>query len=49
MSEDQFTKLFKYVQQIDEKVNRIEENMVTKTDYNHLLNIMDNYATHLDT
>lgn len=49
MSDDQFTKLFRYVQEIDQKVDRIEANMVTKADYNNLLNIMDGYAAHLDT
>lgn len=41
MSDDQFTKLFRYVEQINQKVDRIEANMVTKDNYNNLLNIMD--------
>lgn len=49
MSDDQFTKLFKYVEAINDRVIRIEDNMATKDDIRQLTTIMDNYAAHLDT
>lgn len=44
MSQDEFTKLFKYVQEIDTRTRRMEENMVTKEDHNRLVNAVDAYA-----
>ena len=41
-------KLFKYVQSIDQKVSRIEEEMATKEDIRVLTTIIDGYAAKID-
>ncbi len=36
MSEDEFTKLFKYVQRIEQKLDSVAENIAAKKDLNYL-------------
>jgi uncharacterized protein YlxW (UPF0749 family) len=48
MSQDEFTKLFKYVQKIELLVDHINENMATKEDLNNLTNTVDGYAKKVD-
>ncbi len=43
MKEDQFTKLFKYVQGIDQKVDVVKDNMATRSDLNRLTETIDNF------
>lgn len=49
MSDDQFTKLFKFVQKIDTKVEHLQENVSTKSDVQHVLTVIDGYVAKLDT
>ncbi len=48
MSDDQFIKLFKYMQKVEKKVDDIAENMATKDDIRQLTSIIDGYASKLD-
>lgn len=49
MSEDEFTKLFKYVQRIEEKLDTLGENVATKEGLNRLTNSVDAYAKQAET
>lgn len=49
MSDDQFTKLFNYVSQLDIKLDKVIETMVTKDEHNQLIDLIDGYAAKLDT
>ncbi len=48
MNDDQFTKLFKYIVKIDERTERIEENMTAKDEFNHLVSALDAFLGRLD-
>lgn len=49
MSEDQFMKLFKYISEIDRKLDGVVETMATKDDIRRLESVIDGYAAKLDT
>jgi hypothetical protein len=49
MSEDEFTKLFKYVQGIDHKIDALAENVSTKESMNNLMNTLDAFLKRLDS
>lgn len=49
MSDDQYMKLFKYMQTIDNKVDVIVESMATKDDIRRLESLIDGYAAKLDS
>ena len=49
MSEDQFTKLFKYIQKIDKKTDYLQENSATKFNIERLLAKIDSCKGTLDT
>lgn len=49
MSDDQFMKLFKYVEETRHEVAEIREDMATKKDVGELRDTVINYAEHLDT
>lgn len=43
MNDDQFDKLFNYLQQMDRRLQNVEENMATKSSIDHLINTMDGF------
>ena len=49
MSEDEFTKLFKYVARIEKKLDALTENVATKDEVNNLTNAIDAYAKQTET
>lgn len=49
MSDDQFTKLFKYMQGVDKKVDTVIENMATKDDTRRIEGLIDGYAARILT
>lgn len=49
MSDDQFTKLFRYVEETRTEVREIKETMATKDDIRRLESLIDGYAAKLDT
>lgn len=49
MNDNQFAKLFEFVQKIDEKVDHLQENVSTKSDIQHVLTVIDGYVAKLDT
>lgn len=49
MSEDEFTKLFKYVQRIEKKLDTLAESVATKQELNILTNAVDAYAKQSET
>jgi hypothetical protein len=49
MSDDQFTKLFKYIEETRREVADIHENMATKKDIEELRNTVIDFAANLDT
>ena len=49
MSDDQFMKLFKYVEETRHEVAEIRETMATKKDVEELRNTVVDYAENLDT
>ncbi len=49
MSEDEFTKLFKYVNRIEKKLDTLVENVATKDELNLLTNAVDAYAKQTET
>lgn len=49
MSEDQFMKLFKYVEETRQEVAYIHENMATKADVEELRDTVVDFAGHIDT
>lgn len=49
MSEGEFTKLFKYVQRIEKKVDALSENVATKESVDSLTNAVDAYAKKVET
>lgn len=48
MTEDQFTKLFKYISSIDHKLDDVIETMATKDDIRQLQTVIDGYAAKID-
>lgn len=48
MSQDEFTKLFKYMQDEFDKINSKLENTATKDDLNRLTGAVDSYAKKVD-
>jgi len=44
MSEDEFTKLFQYVQRTEKKVDAMAENMATKADMQRVIGLLDAIA-----
>lgn len=48
MSDDQFMKLFKYVEETRHEVAEIKETMATKDDIRTLTTIIDGYSSKLD-
>ena len=52
MSQDEFTKLFQYMQKIDNKVDSIQDvldtSMATKDDIRRLESLIDGYAAKID-
>ena len=48
MSDEQFMKLFQYIQKVDTKVNNIIDTMATKDDIRLLTTIIDGYAAKID-
>lgn len=49
MSEDEFTKLYKFMQSEFKKINALLEETATKTDFNRLTNAVDAYAKQTET
>ena len=49
MNDDQFDKLFSYMQKIDSRLESVEEKIATKVDINRILETVDGYAANLDT
>lgn len=49
MTVDEFTKLFKYVQRMEKKLDLVFENMATKEELNRLTNAVDAYAKQIET
>lgn len=49
MSDDQFTKLYQYISQVDKKLDKVLENMAAKDDIRRLESLVDGYAAKLDT
>ena len=49
MSDDQFTKLFKYVEETRQEVSAIREDMATREDVDKILRILDKQSELLDT
>lgn len=43
MQDDQFDKLFSYLQKLDKRLEYVEENMATKQNIEHLINTMDDF------
>lgn len=43
MKDDQFDKLFNYLQKLDKRLQVVEENMATKADIDHLIATMDDF------
>ncbi len=48
MSDDQFLKLFKYVEETRQEVAVIRDEMATKDDIRHLQTVIDGYASKID-
>ena len=48
MNDDQFTQLFKGIQDLSTKVDNAIENMATKDDINEIYNRLDDIAARLD-
>ena len=48
MKDDQFLKLFKYVEETRQEVAYIREVMATKEDIDRLQNVIDGYASKID-
>ncbi len=49
MNDDQFMKLFKYVEETRTEVRDLKETVSTKDDIRHLESVIDGYAANLDT
>lgn len=49
MIEDELTKLLKYVQRIEQKLDSVAENMATKKDLNILTDAVDAFAKQSET
>lgn len=49
MAEDEFTKLYKFMQLEFKKVNTLLEQTATKTELNRLTNAVDSYAKQTET
>jgi len=48
MSDDQFTKLFKYMEEMRQEMNERFDNTATKADVDELRDTVIDFATHLD-
>lgn len=48
MSEDEFTKLFKYIEEFRSEVNRRFDNTASKSNMDHLVNTLDTFLKRLD-
>ena len=48
ITDDEFTKLFKYIQKLEQKLDNQSENMATKKDIDQLRNSVDAYAKKVD-
>lgn len=48
MNDDQFMKLYKFITDVDEKLNSVMENMATKDDIRRLESVIDSYAAKID-
>lgn len=49
MNDDQFMKLFKYIEETRTEVREIREKMATKDDARRLEGVIDGYAAKIDT
>ena len=49
MKDDQFDKIFSYLQRLDKRLRHVEENMATKHSLDHLINTMDDFIRRIDT
>ncbi len=49
MSDDRFDKIFSYLQKLDARLERVEENMSTKDRLDHLISTMDDFIRRIDT
>ena len=43
MNDDQFNKIFRFLQQLDSSLQNVEENMSTQGSLDHLINTMDDF------
>lgn len=48
MKDDQFNKLFNYLQKLDKRLQHVEENMATKDSIDHLIATMDSFIKRID-
>ena len=47
MNDDQFDKIFAYLQKMDHRLQYVEDNMATKESIDHLINTMDDFSARL--
>lgn len=47
MKDDQFDKIFNYLQKMDKRLQYVEENMATKSSIDRLINTMDSFIAQL--
>ena len=47
MKDDQFDKIFNYLQKMDKRLQYVEENMATKDSIDHLISTMDSFIARI--